>query len=288
MIRPLQSNKKLYTKYKTGNSSKIEHLLPQLASGFYRHKNLVYRCGMPCRPRKLPRSHVSTEVIVDRITEAVLEQRLPLGAKLVEEKLCGIFGVSRTKVRQALNRLSQNRLVTLRPRRGAFLTQPSPREAQQVFEARRVVEREIVERFVQNATETHFAELEAHLAAEQRAIDSGNIPLRNRLLGVFHIKIAECAGNEVLAQILSDLVSRSSLVTLLFQSNQSVLCSTDEHASVLEALRRRDSKLAIRLMNEHLVHVERDLARVPKAGARIDLEEALALPRTRSKPKVAA
>lgn len=109
MIRPLQSKKKLYTRYKANNSSKI---------------------------------------------------------------------VSRTKVRQALNGLSQNRLVALRPRRDAFVTQPSPREAQQVFEARRVVEREIVERFVQNATETHFAELEAHLAAEQRAIDSGNIPLR--------------------------------------------------------------------------------------------------------------
>ncbi|MGA2567506.1 MAG: hypothetical protein ABSF41_11845 [Pseudolabrys sp.] len=77
-------------------------------------------------------------------------------------------------------------------------------------------------------------------------------------------------------------------MTLLFQSNQSALCSTDEHAAVLEALRCRDVKLAIRLMDEHLVHVERDLARLPKAGVRIDLEKALALPRTRSKPKVAA
>lgn len=243
---------------------------------------------MPRCPRKPRNSPVSTEVIVDRITDAVLEQRLPLGAKLVEEKLCGIFGVSRTKVRQALNRLAQNRLVTLRPRRGAFVTQPSPREAQQVFDARRVVEREIVERFAQNATEQHFAELEAHLAAENRAIDAGNVPLRNRLLGMFHVKIAEFAGNEVLAQILAGLVSRSSLVTLLFQSNLSVLCSTDEHAAVLGALRQRDAKLAIRLMDEHLVHVEHDLARLPKADVRIDLEEMLALPRSRAKARVAA
>jgi DNA-binding GntR family transcriptional regulator len=241
---------------------------------------------MSCRPRK--RSSISTEVIVDRITEAVLEQRLPLGAKLVEAKLCGIFGVSRTKVHQALNRLAQNRLVTLRPRRGAFVTQPSPLEAQQVFDARRVVEREIIGRFAQSATEAHFAELEVHLNAEHRAISAGNVRLRNRLLGIFHTKIAEFAGNDVLAQILNGLVSRSSLVTLLFQSNRSVLCSTDEHAAVLEALRRRDATLAIRLMDEHLVHVERDLARLLKTGARIDLEEALGLPRTRAKSKVAA
>ncbi|MBV9260795.1 MAG: GntR family transcriptional regulator [Pseudolabrys sp.] len=222
-------------------------------------------------------------MIVHRITEAVLEQRLPLGAKLAEEKLCKIFGVSRTKVRQALNRLAQNRLVTLLPRRGAFITRPSPREAQQVFDARRVVEREIVERFAEKATSEHFEKLEAHLAAERRAIEAGNVPLRNRLLGMFHVRIAEFADNEVLTQILTGLVSRSSLVTLLFQSNRSVICSTDEHAAVLDALRKRDAKKAVRLMDEHLIHVERDLARLPTIGVQVDLEAALSLPRTRAK-----
>ena len=42
---------------------------------------------------------------------------------------------------------------------------------------------------------------DAHIAAEQRAIAAGDVPLRNRLLGIFHVKIAEYAGNEVLAQI---------------------------------------------------------------------------------------
>ena len=240
------------------------------------------------RPRKSRASPVLTEIIVDRITKAVLEQRLPLGAKLAEEKLCSIFGVSRTKVRQALNRLAQNKLVTLRPRRGAFVTQPSPREAQQVFDTRRVVEREIVGRFAASASEQHFAQLAAHIATEQRAINAGNVPLRNRLLGIFHVKIAEFAGNDVLAQILTQLVSRSSLVTLLFQSNRSALCSSDEHAEVLAALRRRDAKTAVRLMDEHLVHVERDLAQLPNLGARIDLEGALALPRPRMRTKAAA
>jgi DNA-binding GntR family transcriptional regulator len=243
---------------------------------------------MPPQRRKPRSSPVSTEVIVDRITEAVLEQRLPLGAKLVEEKLCKIFGVSRTKVRQALNRLAQNKLVTLRPRRGAFVTQPSPREAQQVFDARRVVEREIIERFAASATEQQFAQLDAHIAAEQRAISAGNVPLRDRLLGIFHVKIAKFAGNDMLVQILTQLVSRSSLVTLLFQSNRSALCSTDEHAAVLDALRRRDVKAAMRLMDEHLVHVERDLAQLLNADARIDLEGAPALPRSRVKAKAAA
>ncbi len=233
------------------------------------------------------RRRVSTEAIVERITEAVLEQRLPLGAKLVEDQLCRVFGVSRSKVRQALNRLAQNRLVTLQPGRGAFITRPSPREAQQLFEARRLVERETVVRFAERATEKQLAALEAHLESERRAIARGDVPLRNRLLGMFHVKIAEFAGNDVLTQILSDLVTRSSLVTLLFQSNRSVECSTEEHAAVVQALRRGKVKAAVEIMDEHLVHVEVDLARLPKAG-RIDLTDALGPLSRRTKAGAAA
>jgi DNA-binding GntR family transcriptional regulator len=235
------------------------------------------------------RSHkVTTETIVERITAAVLEQRLPLGAKLGEEKLCDIFGVSRTKVRQALNRLAQNRLVTLRPRRGAFVACPSPREAQQVFDARRVIERELVTRFVATATRRQLAELEAHIGAERRAIRAGNVPLRNRLLGEFHVRMAEFVGNDVLTHILSDLVSRSSLVTLLFQSGRAASCSSDEHAALLAAMRRGDVDRAMQLMDEHLVHVERDLALLTQPAPNFDLREALATPRAGSRRKAAA
>ena len=77
-----------------------------------------------------------------------------------------------------------------------------------------------MECLAQSATADQFAELDEHLAAERRAIEAGNGAVRNRS-GMFHVKIAEFAGNEVLAQILTRLVSRSSLVTLWFQSNRS-------------------------------------------------------------------
>jgi DNA-binding GntR family transcriptional regulator len=243
---------------------------------------------MKTQKSKSRRFTASTETIVDRITEAVLEQRLPPGAKLGEEKLCEIFGVSRPKVRQALNRLAQNKLITLRPRRGAFVTQPSPCEAQQVFDARRVIERELIERFAACATERQLAELDAHLEAERRAIVAGNVALRNRLLGTFHVGIAEFVGNEVLTHVLSDLVSRSSLVTLLFQTSRAASCSSDEHAALIAAIRRHDIDLAIRLMDEHLVHVERDLAIPAEPASKFDLHAALSIARGGTKRRAAA
>jgi DNA-binding GntR family transcriptional regulator len=220
----------------------------------------------------------STELIVERITTAVLEQRLPLGAKLGEEKLCAVFGVSRTKVRQALNRLARSKLVVLKPRRGAFLAEPTPEEARQIFEARRVIECEIFAQFTRSATDADLAVLQRHMEAERRAIDMDDAPLRNRLLGLFHVRIAEMVGNKVLTEMLADLVTRSSLITLLLQSGRAASCSSDEHVALVEAIRARKSSQVQKLLLEHLEHVERDLADLESRRRDFDLADALRSP----------
>jgi DNA-binding GntR family transcriptional regulator len=226
---------------------------------------------------------VSTEVIVERITTAVLEQRLPLGAKLGEEKLCAVFGVSRTKVRQALNRLARSQLVVLKPRRGAFLAEPTPEEARQLFEARRVIECEIFAQFTRKATEADLVALERHNQAERRAIRMGDVPLRNRLLGTFHVRIAEMVGNKVLTDIVADLVTRSSLITLLLQSTQAASCSSDEHRALISAIRERKMPLVQKLLREHIDHVERDLADIDSRDGAFDLADALGASERRSR-----
>jgi DNA-binding GntR family transcriptional regulator len=86
----------------------------------------------------------ATARIVESITTAIVERRLMPGTKLAEQKLADIFGVSRTLVRQALNQLSRDRLVTLEPARGAFVAKPSVEEARQVFEVRAMLEAAMV------------------------------------------------------------------------------------------------------------------------------------------------
>lgn len=220
---------------------------------------------------------LSTETIVARITAALIEQRLPPGAKLGEVALGEIFGVSRTKIRQALNRLAQDKLVTLLPARGAFIARPEPRDARELFDARRVIERVLVERFTASATRAQIARLREHLARERSALSRANAAARNRLLGEFHVLIAGMAGNAVLADQVRELVQRTTLVTLLYQSSPAASCSSDEHELLLEAIRKRDAIGAVRLMEQHLTHVEHDLA-LPdthSAGARLDLRAAL-------------
>jgi DNA-binding GntR family transcriptional regulator len=202
----------------------------------------------------------STAVIVQALTKAIVERRLQPGSKLAEQKLADHFGVSRTLVRQALLQLSQHQLVTLEPARGAFVAAPSVTEARQVFAVRRMLESEMVRAFVQQVTPAKIKALKEHLAQEKLAVQREDAPGRTELLGDFHVRIAELMGNDVLAQLLSQLIARCALITLMYQSSRAAEHSSDEHVEIVKALAGRNEPLAVRLMHEHLINVEENLA----------------------------
>lgn len=202
----------------------------------------------------------TTHQIVEALTRAIVEHRLQPGTKLAEQKLADHFGVSRTLVRQALFQLSQNRLITLAPARGAFVSAPTVEEAQQVFAVRRMLETEMIRTFVREVTPTRIRALREHIAKEKAAVDRGDASGRVELLGDFHVKMAQLMGNEVLVQILHELVSRSSLISLMYQRDASARHSQEEHVDIVKALAAKDEERAVRLMQEHLHNVEANLA----------------------------
>ncbi|MBI5719975.1 MAG: GntR family transcriptional regulator [Burkholderiales bacterium] len=206
----------------------------------------------------------STDRIVDSITTAIVERRLMPGTRLVEQQIADVFAVSRTVVRQALNQLSRDRLVTLEPARGAIVAMPSVEEARQVFEVRRMVEGGMVRQLAAVITDAQLAELRAHLREERGAVARVDVPGRTRLLADFHVILARLLGNEVLAELVADLLSRSQLIALMYQSAHSAGHSQGEHVHIVEALEKRDGRAAVRLMEQHLASVERNLRLDPR------------------------
>lgn len=217
----------------------------------------------------------STRLIVDSLTRAIVEHRLHPGTKLAEQKLADHFGVSRTLVRQALFQLAQNRLVRLEPARGAFVATPSADEALQVFAVRRMLEAEMTRAFVRQVTPAMLRSLREHVAQERAAVEQEDVPGRTELLGDFHVHMAELMGNQVLADLLRELISRCALITLMYQSSEAAADSSNEHAAIVKALTARDEALAVRLMEQHLLNVEAGLAFDRKTPAN-DLSMALA------------
>jgi DNA-binding GntR family transcriptional regulator len=228
-------------------------------------------------PRKKPRTAAlpgstdsmtagPTQRIVDSITTAIVERRLMPGTKLAEQQIADIFGVSRTLVRQALNQLKSDRLVTLEPARGAFVAKPGVQEARQVFEVRAMLEAAMVRQLCAVITDAQIAELRQHVQAEAAAVARTDVPGRTRLLADFHVVLAQMLDNQVLAEMLQDLLTRSSLIALMYQSSHSAEHSQEEHVAIVDALQRRDARAAVRLLEAHLGNVERNLRLNPRVA----------------------
>src|SRR5688572_9582029 len=138
-----------------------------------KRKRAVAHVGARASHRSAPagkRRNVQTAdaaEVYERIWNAIMDHSLPPETRLVEERLCEIFGLGRTRLRQVLQRLAHEGVVTLMPNRGAMVSKPSVREAREVFAARRVIEAGIVEAFIESAARADVRRLHEHLVREQ-------------------------------------------------------------------------------------------------------------------------
>jgi DNA-binding GntR family transcriptional regulator len=218
---------------------------------------------------------ISATDISQRIVEAVLAQKLAPGARLGEQQLAMLFDCSRTIVREALTRLAARGIVTVSARRGWYLIAPSQDEAREAFEARRVIELGLL-RGDAPLGKPQLARLKRHLQQEKAALRGPDVGARSFLLGDFHVCLAECLGNGLLADTLRDYTARTTLIAMLYQSSHDAAASCEEHVAIVAALEQGDRARAEALMAAHLTHVQAAL-RLPALNDPLDqLREALA------------
>ena len=213
----------------------------------------------PSREGKTTRSGTQDDVVYAHIFEAILEQRLAPATKLSEEALGEIFGVSRTIIRRALSRLAHEGVVLLRPNRGAVVASPGADEARQIFYVRRMIERAITELACQNAKPEQIAALRQMVIDERACFARGDRGMGIRLSGEFHLKLAEAAGNLTLLGFLRSLVSQTSLIIALYESNSRTHCSDAEHDQVIDAIEAGNVEVAVDLMMRHMDSVDAKL-----------------------------
>lgn len=190
------------------------------------------------------------------IVDGVLAHRLTPGTKLPEPELCQLFDVGRATVRRVLEKLAHDGIVTLRPNKGAVIAEPTPEETRTIFEARRALERALVELAVARVTDADLAQLRKQLDDEHAAMHRFDQPSWARLASDFHLRVAALAGNAVLQRYLVELVSRCSLIVGLYEPPGYAPCEHDEHAAIVECIAQRDAEGAIARMQAHLVDLE--------------------------------
>ncbi|MDM9625180.1 GntR family transcriptional regulator [Rhizobium sp. S152] len=197
-----------------------------------------------------------SERIRNTLAAAIGEGALKPGTKILEEAIAEHFGVSRTVVRGALGVLESDHLLERKRNRGTFVAEPSIEQAKNLFEARRKLERMLLELVILRATSDELDALERLTHEEEHIHHHGDEKSKTVLSGKFHIVLADLAGNPVLTEMLSKIVARLSLVMALYEEDRKDDCGADHHRMIVKALKAKDLAKAQDLMDHHLADIE--------------------------------
>lgn len=217
----------------------------------------------------------SWQLIYADLHDAIVRHRLDPGAKIVEEEIAELFGVSRTIVRTALQALGRDGILVIERNKGARIARPSPAEARGIFEARELVEPKLAALAAGRMQSGDANRLRASLAAEHRALAEDRPRDALFLSADLHRLIAELSGHAVLGAILKDLLSRSSLVIALYWRRPDTSCENHAHRALVDALAARDAGRSSLLMRQHIGELILGLDLVERPVRRSSIAEAL-------------
>ncbi|WP_413989146.1 GntR family transcriptional regulator [Labrys okinawensis] len=209
-----------------------------------------------------------SERIRATLATAIGEGALKPGTKIMEDLIADHFGVSRTVVRGALGVMESDHLLERKRNRGTFVAEPTIEQARSLFEARRLIERCILELVEARATPEKLDALDRLTHEEDRIHQHGDEKSKSVLSGRFHIELAEIAGNAVLTEVLAKVIARLSLVMALYEEDHQDDCGADHHRMIVAALKAKDLAKAQDLMDVHLADIEGRVRLTPGQGDR--------------------
>lgn len=199
------------------------------------------------------RRTTTVDAVANALSTAIHEHRLAPGTKLGEDEIGEIYGVSRTLVRSALQSLAHIQLVDIKRNRGAFVAQPSLREAREIFEARELLEPRTARMAAERARPKDIKRLKRHIADEHAALTASDLGRALHLSGLFHVEISHIADQSTIAGFIETLIARSSLIIALYWRRESALCESFAHDALIDAISKGDGQTAEELMRSHLV-----------------------------------
>jgi DNA-binding GntR family transcriptional regulator len=200
------------------------------------------------------------ERVAERLRERILAHTLSPGSWIDEQALTAELGISRTPLREALKVLAAEGLVTMKLRRGAYVTEVSERDLAEVFHLLSLLESDAAGVVAREAGDGQLAELEALHEVLERAVGERDAYFDAN--EAFHMRLLEIAGNRWRNQMVADLRRVMKLYRhhSLFKQGR-LEASLKEHRKIMAALRSRNATLAQQLMQQHLASGKEAAAR---------------------------
>ena len=193
------------------------------------------------------------EDVAERLRNSIFSHEMAPGSWVDEQALAQSYGISRTPMREAIKVLAAEGLITMKMRRGAYVTEVTKLDIEQIFTVISLLEGQACREVVQKANDHDLEALDSiHLKLEKAAADR-DIDTFFSLNQEFHDLIQSMAGNQWMANVIHDLrkvlkLQRRDSLTKRGRLEQSLM----EHRQILAALLSRDADLAESLMKKHL------------------------------------
>jgi DNA-binding GntR family transcriptional regulator len=211
------------------------------------HASMTFMAALTLSPRAL------YEEVAELLRERIFAREMEPGAWIDEIRIAEELGISRTPLREALKVLAAEGLVTMKVRRGAYVTEVSEQDLREVYALLSLLESDAAGEVARRASDEELLELQA-LHAELEA----STEERARFFAIneqFHIRLLEIAGNRWRDQVVADLrkVMKLNRQASLFKAGR-VQESLAEHRALMEALVRRDAGLSVKRMQTHFAN----------------------------------
>jgi DNA-binding GntR family transcriptional regulator len=194
------------------------------------------------------------------IWEQIVSHKLLPGDKISDLRLSEELGVSRTPIREALHRLSQDGIVRSESRRGFFVTTFSSQDVGEVYDIRTALEALAARLALPEITDAELDDEQRALSELRSEIIAGVDGAEERWLvrdRAFHLMLAQKARNHRLESILTGLQAQIGVFQVYgIHSSSLRLLSLDHHLRIVDALKERDCPAAERAMARHIQEVK--------------------------------
>lgn len=200
-----------------------------------------------------------SDQVYEEVLHAILEHRFKPGERLSIPDLSRSLDVSQMPVRQAIDRLSEEGLVDIRPRSGTFVAQADEQDVAETFDIRRALDALAAETAVKHVSEQDLSELEELVGSmdDFAALGSDGMRSHDRLNWEFHLFIVRLSGNEKLHEMYKQLNAHLKIASVHVSSRDwatRVPRAQAEHRAMVGALRNRSAE---DLASVLAVHVKR-------------------------------
>jgi len=190
------------------------------------------------------------------IRDEILSGHFPLGSQLSEKNIAAALNVSRTPVREALLVLKTEGLVEIIPQSGTYVFRPTREEVINICEMRLILESAAIRLAIKSNDQDLFKEMKQNVADAKKVLKE-DLEECHRHDTRFHSLVIEAGLNPYLLQAYTTISNRMhALRQLLPLTKQRLSSAVAQHAELLDCIKNGDEEAALKLISDHILHVQ--------------------------------